>query len=69
MGPIERELRSCKTADDVVWRKTSIAAYMVACDAAKSLTGAMHSLLDSEPTGLFPDIMSEAIEAAEALGL
>lgn len=67
MGPIERELWERAGDPDGMVFRSSPAAFRCYFDAWKSLGGELfgHPQGNSE----FPDIMSEAIEAAEALGL
>lgn len=74
MGPIEKELRGCKVYDNDevfywVWRETlSVRAFVVVRDVARGMPGCDWK----EPTawarvaGVMPDVLSEAVEAAEA---
>ena len=74
MGPIERELRAVN-ATGAYWRM-SYDAFCVCLGAERSLgikgplcfTG-LNDIAQQELDALVPDLLSEAIEAAEALKL
>lgn len=75
MGPIERELRYAGPST----RECVQNWYLLTDDARNTVAGALASIVRTRPgiviypepelLSLFPDIWSEAIEAAEALGL
>lgn len=66
MGPIERELRQLCVGYVDIWR-ASDEAFGVAFGAAESL--GFSRIADADNCRALPDVLSEAIEAAEALGL
>ena len=67
LGPVERELRAKQgmTLRELYGSRVSAPARQVLSDAATAITGMVSGPNDH----WLPDIMSEAIEAAEALGL
>lgn len=71
MGPIERELRKAPMDNDrcYEWLRNvaSVSAFRFVKEARKQL--GFEALWDAANAGAVPDAMSEAIEAAEALGL
>lgn len=79
MGPIEKELRGCTTISNdecyyFVWsEKLSDRAFRVVRDAALSLGFGERGLGgvtdDARICEAMPDVLSEAVEAAAALGL
>ena len=70
MGPIERELRDCEWRYyHTAWR-ASDEAFAVIFDAAEQLMGpACGAVMAVYNAGMQAELFSEAIEAAEALGL
>ena len=66
MGPIERELRNSEESGRMIFG-SSDGAFRCYFDAWVSLGGALFGHPQTDDT--WPDVMSEAIEAAETLGL
>jgi hypothetical protein len=68
MGPVERELREKTTIWDI-GQEQGGAAFRVLKGAANNLAGCSVNLFTAQGEGWLGDAWSEAIEAAEALGL
>jgi len=68
MGPIERELREKSTLWDIGQERNG-AAFSLLKGAANNLAGHPVNLFRVQAEGWLADAWSEAIEAAEALGL
>ena len=66
MGPIEAELRGVAPFYHSIWQ-ASDAAFEVCIDAAEQL--GFSYLREAGAARALPDVLSEAIEAAEALSL
>lgn len=64
MGPIERELRAGVSLEN--WQSSDVAIRL--CAGAADELG-YESMLEARDTGAWPDVLTEAICAAEALGL
>lgn len=70
MGPVEKALREARVCRSPFATAAEFAAaYWVARGAAENLTGWSLSMVDAFEEGILPDVLSEAIEAAEALNL